>query len=447
MEGVILELIHSAIRIEPIADNTSLYSFVFKITNADGRLYLLKISLVYEDGERPTLERYNGILKAPVKKSDFINEAETQKMIHTTNFNICPDVIAYGFFELNNILDIIIKINKSEMIMREITYLQQYLDSNFEVGIMVQEFARGVPISDCPTKEQIIRVGALLLLLFIDCRVIHIDLHLNNVLCSDLRCTLIDFGNIVSFQEGFEHNMELFEIPYIFKDTWIRRYIDGYIVDGVYDINKKFNEILLLDDKRKIVQEVLTLIYFVNLLIVNKNEYKKREKLIIKLPPELQVKQTELNSKQTEFNSKLDELNFKLDESNKTLKSKEIELSSERNKYTKKNLKNEIEQIENQIDKIEEDIEEIEKKINQIEEIEYHEFRCTQSRMIFSRFDDMYKILNENKSWFPEIYDAFLANRQNVNAYGYKKEKRKKTVTKKRNNKNKYKKTKINTKK
>lgn len=414
MEQIIVGLIDSASQIEPITDNTSLYSFVFKITYENGRFYLLKISIVYDDGPRPILEKYNFKYKAPVKRSDFINESTMQKTIHTTNFNICPDVIAYGFFNSDIINNIQLKIPYQT---REITYLQKY--SYF--GIMVQEFAIGVPILDNPSPDQIIRIGALLLLLFIDCMVIHIDLHFNNVLCLDLRCVLIDFGNIVSFKQGFETNMELFTIPYTFKNLWIQNYIRGYLNNGEYNVRQKYNDILELlpnvgnndDSKTKFVNEVFTLILFVNLLIVNKSEYKKCEKL-----------QSKLESKKSEL--------FQLLESKKfELQNKQIHVLLERNKKIIKNLNNEIEQNKAEIEQIEEDIEQIEEDIG--EEIEYHKFRYTESRMDFSRFSDMYDIFKANQELFPQIYDAFLANRQNINAYGYKKEKRKKTVTKRKN--------------
>jgi len=120
---IIVGLIDSASQIEPITDNTSLYSFVFKITYENGRFYLLKISIIYDDGPRPKIESYNFQLKAPVKTSDFINESTMQKRIHTTNFNICPDVIACGVFNSDIINNIQLKIPYQTP---EITYLQKY---------------------------------------------------------------------------------------------------------------------------------------------------------------------------------------------------------------------------------------------------------------------------------------------------------------------------------
>lgn len=379
---IIVGLIDSASQIEPITDNTSLYSFVFKITYENGRFYLLKISIIYDDGPRPKIESYNFQLKAPVKTSDFINESTMQKRIHTTNFNICPDVIACGVFNSDIINNIQLKIPYQTP---EITYLQKY--SYF--GIMVQEFAIGVPILDNPSPDQIIRIGALLLLLFIDCMVIHIDLHFNNVLCLDLRCVLIDFGNIVSFKQGFETNMELFTIPYTFEDSLIQTYIRGYLNNGVYNVTAKYNDILkLLPNKKKFVDEVFTLICFVNLLIVNKNKYKKCEKLINKKSELIQH-----------------------------LESKKKDVALETIPKRIKNLNNDIKKYEEEIEKYEEDIEDC-------------EYCYTKSEMQDSRFYNMYNMFI---NFFPQIYDAFLANRQNINAYGYKKEKRKKTVTKRKN--------------
>ena len=82
-----------------------------------------------------------------------------------------------------------------------------------------------------------------------------------------------------------------------------------------------------------------------------------------------------------------------------------------------KNLNNDIKKYEEEIEKYEEDIEDC-------------EYCYTKSEMQDSRFYNMYNMFI---NFFPQIYDAFLANRQNINAYGYKKEKRKKTVTKRKN--------------
>jgi len=362
---------------------------------------LLKISLIYNDDDHPpTIEPYNGNRKAPVKRSDFRREAEIQKTTYIQNDNICPDVIGYDFFSLEDkwsILDIIqtkfILKRNHVTAKRIIDYLQS---SNLEIGIMVQEFLEGDPIPDHPDENDIIRIGVLLLLLLIDCKLIHMDLHFNNVLCTNLRCMLIDFGDVANVV-----NVK-FPIPYTLKNDFTSKYINANTIDGVFDVNQIYNNILtniVVDTdakKTEFVYQMFTLIGYVSLLQVNNKKYQKREELIIQLVNLIE-----------------------------TLKSKKKEQAIQ-DKKTAIFLKDDIRQIETDIEAIKEDIEE-------------YKLHYTNPNITFSKypFRDMYELLKTKITLFPRIYDIFIANRQTRQEHigGYKKEKRKKTVTKQNNKK------------
>jgi DNA repair exonuclease SbcCD ATPase subunit len=241
---------------------------------------------------------------------------------------------------------------------------------------------------------------------------------------------LIDFGDVADVV-----NVK-FPIPYTLKNGFSSKYINRNTIDGVFDVNKIYNNILtnfiVVDTdakKTEFVYQMFTLIGYVNLLQVNNKKYQIHEELIIQL--------AKLNETLAELNETLAELNETLAELNEILQ------TEQNKKPLKKHLKkvqSDIEECETDIEECETDIEECETKIEAIkEEIEEYELHYTNPNITFSKypFRDMYELLNTNKKLFPIIYDAFMANRQPRQEHigGYKKEKRKKTVTKQNNKK------------
>jgi hypothetical protein len=186
---------------------------------------------------------FNGnkdIKKATDSKLDFFNEAKLQQNIWIDSivggrFPICPSVANLSFFKANapgllnyikNTPDKSVNPADNAIISGKLNDLALYLETQvsirprFELGMIVQNLIeQSATLSDflrsaqTPRLKQdaVVFAGAQMIRLFLNSRIIHLDLHLGNILVSkvDKGCNsyIIDFGRILNFQSQILANI------------------------------------------------------------------------------------------------------------------------------------------------------------------------------------------------------------------------------------------------
>jgi serine/threonine protein kinase len=177
----------------PLANNNSLYSFVFKCYYHDN-MYLLKVSFISSSSK---ILYYNGYQKSTVSENQFINECLVQDMVYTKSIQngvaICPRVFKYVVVDAN-------------LLLTKIPFLSNFKSKH--IGVMVQEYIDGESLQyiydenhEVINTDILVSTGAQILRLFLDCNVVHLDLTLSNIIYRQSNETsyIIDFGSVLYF--------------------------------------------------------------------------------------------------------------------------------------------------------------------------------------------------------------------------------------------------------
>lgn len=209
----------------------------------------------YEDNEKP-LEPYISIKdgerrrKATEGMNDYLNEAKLQhkiwaKSIKNGTTPVCPSAINISMFNKSNANILLNFMDKKAVgnvrAFKQITnQLRKYIDNKtYKLGLITMEIVSN-PISfyeyvlnppngttysltsrtKALQEEAIVYTAAQLIRLFIDCRVLHFDLHSNNILVTQSSSTsnpetfIIDFGraaeitNLRGFLDDISHTSQ-----------------------------------------------------------------------------------------------------------------------------------------------------------------------------------------------------------------------------------------------
>ena len=196
--------------------------------------FILKLAVITERSTK--LPDYMGVSKASETQYRFLSEAKLQQSIWEKTIvggreGVCPSVVNLAFFNnyesksllqelMNNILKDGSGHNKHDLI-ELINYLNRIilLYPTYEIGILVMPniqnsvtFHKFLDINknnDNVMKEVIIKIITKILRLYVDAKVIHMDLHINNILVystdtGEIRVMLIDFGRASSIADEKE---------------------------------------------------------------------------------------------------------------------------------------------------------------------------------------------------------------------------------------------------
>jgi hypothetical protein len=223
--------------------------------------YLMKFAILKEEDAddedtEKSLEPYISIKdgetrrKATEGTDDFLNEAKLQHQIWTRSIKngtspVCPSAINISMFNKSN-ADILLNFMDKKAVgnvraFKQVTsQLRKYIsNNNYKLGLMTMEIVAN-PISfyeyvlnppngdtyslnsrnKALQEEAIVYTVAQLVRLFIDCRVLHFDLHANNILVTQSSSTskpeafIIDFGraaeitNLRGFLNAISHTSQ-----------------------------------------------------------------------------------------------------------------------------------------------------------------------------------------------------------------------------------------------
>ena len=173
-------------------------------------------------------EDSNGILKYSETIDSFIEEAKIQQKIWYTSLSnnkdqICPSIANFSMFTNKNsrrLLNLLKYKTKDEVLKHILNWIINILENNetdTEIGIITMPLIQKSSTFDTylnlyengeiPKNEFLMSIESFLiqtLRLWIDHRIYHADLHMNNSLIyknddGEIKCVLIDFGKIVDF--------------------------------------------------------------------------------------------------------------------------------------------------------------------------------------------------------------------------------------------------------
>lgn len=202
----------------------------FKSFNKPVLHYLFKFAIVSPAEEN--LPAFSSPLfgrpvnKATDSKLDFFNESKLQQNIWIDSITggkipICPSVANLSFFknDASNLLNYIkTKPNSTSNCLAKLDAVSNYLipvvrsKPNYELGMIVQNLIDQSTtfydfyLTATPEKkrEALVFSAAQLVRLYLNHRIIHLDLHLGNILVSntgDIKCFIIDFGRVLNFRD------------------------------------------------------------------------------------------------------------------------------------------------------------------------------------------------------------------------------------------------------
>jgi hypothetical protein len=202
--------------------------------------FILKLAVITERSTR--LPEYMGVTKSTETQDRFLSEAKLQQSIWEKTIvggreGVCPSVVNLAFFNnheskslLRQIMDKILKDrsetyfeyitgrNKSELI-EMIDYLDRILSLHptYEIGILVMPniqnsvtFHKFLYMNNTDInviKDVVTKIVTKILRLYVNAKVIHMDLHQNNILVystdnGETRVMLIDFGRASSIDNN-----------------------------------------------------------------------------------------------------------------------------------------------------------------------------------------------------------------------------------------------------